>query len=897
MRLFWKTYLFVGLMILVSMALLTAFASIRAARTARRDLYNLHHVLAVSAGAELEHLLPEHENLPVRLLDRLAQSDNFCLLTVRDANGVEKKSHRSGDPTCDLHNHEWPEVSEAPMLVRCDERGGAAWIVPIWVTPGQPPWSLVLGFHSHNLKSQVWGVVRAHAIFAFALLVAITPVAILAARRMMSPLRNLAKVAMTVADEDESYPIGSMYDMGAIFESFSKKVDKLKARDARAREKIRSLQVARDELESAVDKRTADLAKANEKLTSQIKVRRQAESVLRQSEERYRRLLGSVTDYICSVDVKNEQAVSTVHGPGCLAVTGYASWEYEAQDYLWYRMVHEDDREAVRKHAEAICKGESVGPLEHRIIHKDGSIRWISNTPVIKRNDAGKVISYDALIADITARKQAEEQLRNSENRLRTVLDNVQSGILMIDAKTHVINYANKWALRMIGLTNDQVVGSVCHKYICLQNEGQCPMDNATGPMDACEKVLVRGDGSHCDVIKSVVPLTVKGCAYYLESILDISDRKRLEDELRQSKEQLEQRVVERTRELLEANEQIRQAQADLVQAEKMSLLGELVAGIAHEINTPTGAIMNVTGDSIQRLREFACVATGVGSLGADVGEWIQDAIMKTLEGGRIEDESAIREQRRAVEKQLRERGVSNAREISDLAVACRLDLDDMSIKCLNDPSVRAFLENLLALKASSDISHASVRKIARIVKALRYYSRSGEGDMFDIDINESIDNTLVILQNRIKHIARVERNYHEPLPKVRLGPDISQVWTNILSNACDAIEESPRQDDSVLRVSTSVDDNGVSVEIFNDGPSISDDTLQKIFDPFFTTKGIGKGMGLGLSICRGILHKYGGAITSSNVPDGVAFSITLPVSCAGDSSRAADIHAGMDKA
>src|SRR5690554_454195 len=199
-------------------------------------------------------------------------------------------------------------------------------------------------------------------------------------------------------------------------------------------------------------------------------------------------------------------------------------------------MVHEDDREAVRKHAEAICKGETVGPLEHRIIHKDGSIRWISNTPVIKRNDAGKVISYDALIADITARKQAEEQLRNSENRLRTVLDNVQSGILMIDAKTHVINYANKWALRMIGLTNDQVVGSVCHKYICLQNEGQCPMDNATGPMDACEKVLVRGDGSHCDVIKSVVPLTVKGCAYYLESILDISDRKRLEDELRQSK-------------------------------------------------------------------------------------------------------------------------------------------------------------------------------------------------------------------------------------------------------------------------------------------------------------------------------------------------------------------------
>ena len=187
-----------------------------------------------------------------------------------------------------------------------------------------------------------------------------------------------------------------------------------------------------------------------------------------------------------------------------------------------------------------------------------------------------------------------------------------------------------------------------------------------------------------------------------------------------------------------------------------------------------------------------------------------------------------------------------------------------------------------MALRAGSEISLVSVQKIAKIVKALRYYSRSGEGELFDINLNESLDNTLVILQNRIKHVAKVHRDYAEDVLPVRCGGDISQVWTNILSNACDAIEEFNREGQGLIRIRTTQKDRQAAVEVFNVGPPIPPETMSRIFDPFFTTKPIGKGTGLGLSICTGILRKYHGTITARNETDGVTFEVTLPLSQTG---------------
>jgi diguanylate cyclase (GGDEF)-like protein/PAS domain S-box-containing protein len=142
-----------------------------------------------------------------------------------------------------------------------------------------------------------------------------------------------------------------------------------------------------------------------------ITERKQAEQALKESEARYKQLLGSVTDYIYTVKVKDGKALATDHGHGCIAVTGYSPEEYTANPHLWSEIVYPDDLEAVKNQAKEILTKGSAEPLEHRIIQKKGDVRWVRNTPVVRKDNQGNIISYDGLISDITERKQAEEQV------------------------------------------------------------------------------------------------------------------------------------------------------------------------------------------------------------------------------------------------------------------------------------------------------------------------------------------------------------------------------------------------------------------------------------------------------------------------------------------------------
>ena len=139
--------------------------------------------------------------------------------------------------------------------------------------------------------------------------------------------------------------------------------------------------------------------------------RKRVEEALRESEQRYRRLLGSTTDYIYTVTMENGRWFRSSHSPGCVAVTGYSPNEYDADPCLWFQMIYEEDRQAVTDQITRLLAGETVAPLEHRIVHKSGAVRWVRNTPVPRKDEQGKVISYDGLVSDITERKRAEGRL------------------------------------------------------------------------------------------------------------------------------------------------------------------------------------------------------------------------------------------------------------------------------------------------------------------------------------------------------------------------------------------------------------------------------------------------------------------------------------------------------
>ncbi|MEW6195006.1 MAG: ATP-binding protein [Bacteroidota bacterium] len=163
-------------------------------------------------------------------------------------------------------------------------------------------------------------------------------------------------------------------------------------------------------------------------------------------EERYERLIKFLTDYIYTVKVENGKAVETYHGPGCFAVTGYTSEDYEADTELWYRMVYEEDKPAVLEQARKALAGINVKPLEHRIIHRNGSIRWVKNSIVHSKDEKGNLLYYDGLISDITELKEAEEENTLKQKQLIQADKMVALGT-MVSGIAHEINNPNNFIL------------------------------------------------------------------------------------------------------------------------------------------------------------------------------------------------------------------------------------------------------------------------------------------------------------------------------------------------------------------------------------------------------------------------------------------------------------------
>ena len=150
---------------------------------------------------------------------------------------------------------------------------------------------------------------------------------------------------------------------------------------------------------------------------------RQTEALLSVVTDQYRRITEVVSDYIFSVHIVDGSPVETVHGRGCLPITGYSPEEFASNNFLWINMVFEDDRATVLKHVAGILSGKDTEPFEHRIVRKDGTMRWVRNTPVCQYDAEGKLLAYDGLIRDVTDRKHTEEALQKSEEKYRIVAD------------------------------------------------------------------------------------------------------------------------------------------------------------------------------------------------------------------------------------------------------------------------------------------------------------------------------------------------------------------------------------------------------------------------------------------------------------------------------------------
>jgi PAS domain S-box-containing protein len=184
------------------------------------------------------------------------------------------------------------------------------------------------------------------------------------------------------------------------------------------------------------------------------------EAFAKATEERFLNITSAVSDYIFSVHIVDGNPVETVHGPACYAITGYTPREFYEDPYLWINMVYPEDRAMVLDHVAKILAGKEVKPLEHRIIRKDGVIRWVRNTPVCQYDEEGKLKTYDGLIQDITDFKRAIDTLKLSEEKFQKAFrcsPDIITITTIIEGRFIDVNDAFQ---RETGYSRDEVLGA-----------------------------------------------------------------------------------------------------------------------------------------------------------------------------------------------------------------------------------------------------------------------------------------------------------------------------------------------------------------------------------------------------------------------------------------------------
>ncbi len=272
---------------------------------------------------------------------------------------------------------------------------------------------------------------------------------------------------------------------------------------------------------------------AKETIRKEISRLKQLEEALGESENRYHRITEAVTDYIYTVRVENGRSEETIHGLACETVTGYTSEEFDSDPFLWIRMVPKEDQDVVQEQVSRILCGYDLQPIEHRIVRKDGVIRWVKNTPVPNYDIKGNLISYEGLIRDITERKKMEKIVRDSEKKYRMLVDNMEEGVLLEDTEG-IITFCNPQLINMLGYSEEEILGKHW-RFITIPEEIDKVLEETSkrsnGISNAYETVIVSKDGNHIPIINTATPIFSETGTFQgvLSVIIDISEQMKLQ--------------------------------------------------------------------------------------------------------------------------------------------------------------------------------------------------------------------------------------------------------------------------------------------------------------------------------------------------------------------------------
>jgi PAS domain S-box-containing protein len=608
-------------------------------------------------------------------------------------------------------------------------------------------------------------------------------------------------------------------------------------------------------------------------------------AALRESEAKFRSVMESAIDAIISGDAEGK---IRSWNSAASALFGFAEAEVIGKPIEI--IIPDRYREA---HQEGIRRVSSGGPshvigktVELSAVRKEGTEFPVELSLATWFLDDRRY--YTGIIRDISERKQAEE-------KFRSVTESAIDAIISADHEGGIISW-NKAATRILGYTEEETVGQRLELIIPerfhdahragmkrVTEGGESRVIGSTVELAARTK-----NGEEVPIELSLSTWTVHDERYYTGIIRDIGERKRAEEALRQSEQALREKTEEmkRKNEVLEETlTQLNEMHDQLIIQEKMASLGKLSAGMAHELNNPASAAQRSAAQLQKTFSQLQNIQLRLGEQKLDAAQ-----IEKLVELYRIVRErlrtpaemSAIERSDReaALEACLHEQGIDTTGELVPALVS--LDFGDNEFEAL----ATTFPGELFALVVDwlscmygiyslvGEISLATGR-IVELVKALKTYTYMDQAPVQSVDLREGLDNTLIILHNKLKRGVTVIREYAEDVPVIEAyASELNQVWTNIIDNAIDAMDGK-----GTLIIRTRYEDPWVVVEIQDDGHGIPKEIQSKIFDPFFTTKGPGEGTGLGLNLSLNlVVQKHHGQITVTSKPGKTCFAVRLPI-------------------
>jgi signal transduction histidine kinase/ligand-binding sensor domain-containing protein len=331
--------------------------------------------------------------------------------------------------------------------------------------------------------------------------------------------------------------------------------------------------------------------------------------------------------------------------------------------------------------------------------------------------------------------------------------------------------------------------------------------------------------------------------------------------------------------ELASAHQHLQQTQAQLIQSEKLASLGQLVANVAHEINTPIGAV-KASGDNINDALEQMLdnLPRLFKMLGEGDAQLFRQLIRNAKTNSEVFSSREERTIRRALATQLAAAGIEHGEQKAIVLLALRAhDALDDYWPLLRHPEVDFILENareIAAIINNTANINLAVARVSKIVYALRAFARDrADGKRELAQLRDGLETVLLIYQNRIKQGIELVRDYHEIAPLLCWPDDLNQVWTNLIHNALQAMAGK-----GILTIRITQQDGAAVVAISDTGCGIPAQLRERIFDAFFTTRAVGEGSGLGLDVVKKIIERHAGRIDlQSEEGVGTTFSVYLP--------------------